>query len=82
MKVLFERVLRRLIVDRPRDVTEKCLRCIAGSTQLQLLRDGLRLFLLHFLRRKSRCDDTDVANDDEVRQRLKLAENLLTSAAS
>jgi len=84
MKCLLERVLRRLIIGRPRDVVEKSLQCTAGSAQLQPLRDGLRLFLLHFLQRKSRRSDDDdaVANDDEIRQRLKLAENLLVSAAT
>jgi len=86
MKCLLERVLRQLIIGRPRDVVEKSLQCIAGSAQLQPLRDGLRLFLLHFLQRKSRRSDDDdddaVANDDEIRQRLKLAENLLVSAAT
>jgi len=85
MKCLLERVLRQLIIGRPRDVVEKSLQCIAGSAQLQPLRDGLRLFLLHFLQCKSRRSDDDddaVANDDEIRQRLKLAENLLVSAAT
>ena len=82
MKCLVERVLRRLITNHPRGVVEKCFQRIAGSTNLQLLLDGLRLFLLHFLKRKSPQSDADVINDDEFRQRLKLAENLLVSAAS
>ena len=94
MKCLLERVLRRLLVTRPRAVVEKSFQRITSSTQLQTLRDGLRLFLLHFLQRKRRRrrvqdddddDDVvvdDVANDDELRQRLKLAEKLLASAAS
>jgi len=92
MKCLLERVLRRLLVTRPRAVVEKSFQRITSSTQLQTLRDGLRLFLLHFLQRKRRSrrvqddddDDVvdDVANDDELRQRLKLAEKLLASAAS
>jgi len=82
MKSVLERVLRRLIASRPQTVVEKSFQRVAGSPHLQLLRDGLRLFLLHFLRRKSRHSDGDVANDDEFRQRLKLVENLLVSAAS
>ena len=82
MKCLLEHVLRRLIVDHPRDVVEKSFRSIAGSARLQLLRDGLRLFLLHFIHPNSSHSDNDVANDDDVPQRLKLAENLLASATS
>ena len=82
MKCLLERVLRRLIGNHPRVVVEKSFQRIASTVQLQLLRDGLRLFMLHFLKQKSRHSDDDVADDDEFRQRLKLAENLLVSAAS
>ena len=81
MKCLLERVLRRLIANHPRAVIEKCFQRITSSAHLQLLREGLRLFLLHFLKRKSQNDDY-VADDDEFRQRLKLAEILLVSAPS
>jgi len=82
MKCLLERVLRRLISNRSQNIVEKTFQRIASSAHLQLLRDGLRLFLLHFLKRKSQPNVDDVANDDEFRQRLKLAENILMSAAS
>jgi len=82
MKLLLERVLRQLLTNHPRAVVEKVFLRLAGSEHLQLLRDGLKLFLLHFIRRKSRQSDADVANDDEFIQRLKLAEGVLVSSAS
>ena len=82
MKCLLERVLRRLITSHPQAVVEKSFQRIASPAHLQLLRDGLRLFLLHFLRRKSRNSDDAIANNDEFRQRLKLVEKLLVSRAS
>jgi hypothetical protein len=72
-------VLHRLLLDHPEETVEAVFARIAPLTKLQLLQEGLKLFMQHFLIRK-------LAKDAPDRQllvdRVALAEKALNSAQS
>jgi nucleolar MIF4G domain-containing protein 1 len=78
MKRLLERVLRGLLLDHPQSVTDKVFRRIAVGPHLELLRDGLRLFLLHFLKHSK--GEKDEGARAELEQRLKVAEQAMLAS--
>ncbi|XP_033762079.1 nucleolar MIF4G domain-containing protein 1-like isoform X2 [Pecten maximus] len=72
-------VLRGLLLDYPDDVTEACFMRIAPLNKLHMLHEGLRLFMQHFLLKKSSTESKDYTL---LKERVSLAERALSSSQS
>ncbi|KAI0224685.1 Nucleolar MIF4G domain-containing protein 1 [Lamellibrachia satsuma] len=79
-KVRFmKRVLGRLLVDHPGNIVRATFERIAPLVKLRTLREGLRLFMRHFLLRKQ-STGVSTGTGESLAERVSMAEVALTSA--
>ena len=77
-----KRVLGRLLVEHPEDIVRATFHRIAPLVKLRTLREGLKLFMRHFLLKKSASTPPDGSTEAGVSlaDRVKIAEESLISA--
>ena len=64
-----------LLLEQSEDVFKEIFLRVAALPKLKLLREGLKLFLVHFVLKGKGSEITDI-----VRERIKKAEKLLSAA--
>ncbi|XP_060067050.1 nucleolar MIF4G domain-containing protein 1-like [Ylistrum balloti] len=74
-----KQVLRGLLLDYPDHVTEACFMRIAPLNKLHMLHEGLKLFMQHFLLKKS---SSEVKDQALLKERVSLADRALSSSQS
>ncbi|OWF40014.1 nucleolar MIF4G domain-containing protein 1-like [Mizuhopecten yessoensis] len=74
-----KQVFRGLLLDHPEDAIEACFMRIAPLTKLHMLHEGLKLFMQHFLLKKSSAEMKDYAL---LKDRVSLADRALSSSQS
>ncbi|XP_069109794.1 nucleolar MIF4G domain-containing protein 1-like [Argopecten irradians] len=74
-----KQVLRGLLLEYPQDVTEACFMRIAPLNKLHMLHEGLKLFMQHFLLKKSSAENKDFTL---LKERVSLADRALSSSQS
>ena len=78
--MLMRRILRSLLLNQEDYVIQRVFSRIAPLPKLSMLRDGLKLFMQHFLLRplKNKADN-DPAEVTELENRIQIAERALNS---
>jgi len=81
-KVRFmKRVLWRLLVEHPENIVRATFERISPLVKLRTLREGLRLFMQHFLlRRPPKVPGGSTGGSESLAERIKIAEHALASA--
>lgn len=75
-----KRVLGRLLVEHPENTVRVIFERIAPLVKLRTLREGLRLFMRHFLLRKPpKVTGGSTGVGESLAERIKIAEDALTS---
>ena len=74
-----KRVLGRLLVEHPGNTVRATFERIAPLVKLRTLREGLRLFMRHFLLRKQ-STGVSTGTGESLAERVSMAEVALTSA--